>query len=125
MFLVRPVNQSGNEIDLSNNENKLVCKICKTLISQQHYLFSIESGTPYHTFYNPNHYRFDIMTLTHCQAVHDASPPALEHSWFHGYAWVILCCASCFEHLGWRFESPEKNPARFFGIIQDKLESEP
>lgn len=122
MFLVRPHQQSKFGIDSFINKNKFVCKICKNTISQQHCLFSIQGNTPYHTFYNPNHHRFDIMILSHCQSLLDLSPPSLEYTWFAGYTWVILCCASCYEHLGWRFENAEKHLQQFFGMIQDKLE---
>ncbi len=124
MFFVRPQHHSKLKIDLSKNKNKLVCKICRIPISDQKYLFSINNTTPYHTFYNPSQFRFDIMTLSYCQSVFDASSPSYEYTWFAGYAWIILCCASCHEHLGWRFESNTKQPAQFFGMIQTKLDIE-
>jgi len=42
-----------------------------------------------------------------------------EHTWFKGYGWTIALCASCREHLGWRYSAPER-PA-FFGLIIDRL----
>jgi hypothetical protein len=29
--------------------------------------------------------------------------PSTQDSWFPGYAWTILYCQRCFNHLGWRF----------------------
>jgi hypothetical protein len=29
--------------------------------------------------------------------------PTTEWSWFEGYSWQICVCATCGEHLGWRF----------------------
>ncbi|MBF0289652.1 MAG: hypothetical protein HQM14_17710 [SAR324 cluster bacterium] len=123
MFFVRPQHQSQLKTGLSEDKNKLVCKICRVPVSDHKYLFAINNKTPYHTFYNPGQIRFDIMTLTYCQFVFDASPPSLEFTWFAGYAWVILCCTTCYEHLGWRFENNEKQPAQFFAMIQSKLET--
>ncbi|MBF0279347.1 MAG: hypothetical protein HQM13_16240 [SAR324 cluster bacterium] len=125
MFLVRPQNRSKIELDASKNRNRLVCKICKTLISQQSYLIAVDGKTPYYTFYNPSHYRFDIMTLSNCYSVLDVSPFSFDYTWFAGYAWSVLCCSSCYEHLGWRFRNQEKNPPLFFALIQNKLEDRP
>ena len=122
MFFIRPQRQSKNEDLISSKGKHLICKICKTPISQPCYLLAIDGTTPYHTFYNPSHFRFDIMTLSRCQSVIDVSEPSSEYTWFVGYAWIILCCASCYEHLGWRFENEEKTPIKFFAMIADKLE---
>ena len=43
-----------------------------------------------------------------------------EHTWFKGYAWTIALCASCREHLGWRYSAFER--AAFFGLIVDRLQ---
>lgn len=124
MFLVRPRHQFKEEIEPSTPCH-FVCKICQTAISQPQYLLSLGGHTPYHTFHNPSGYRFDIMVFSRCQSLVELTLPCLEHTWFAGYAWVILCCATCQEHLGWGFENEAKNPHRFFGMIQDKLELAP
>ena len=123
MFFVRPQRRFKNEDHISSKGKHFICKICKTPVSQPRYLLAIDGDTPYHTFYNPSHRRFDVMTLSFCQSVLDVSPPSAEYAWFVGYIWIVLCCASCYEHLGWRFESAEKSPKQFFAMIADKLET--
>ncbi len=122
MWFIKPERNSRLRLDLPSQKDRLICKICKTWISEFSYLCVIDSDSPYHTFENLNGHRFDIMTLSLCKSVIDVSPPSFEHTWFSGYAWVILCCEKCHEHLGWRFESSEKKPPKFFGLIQEKLE---
>lgn len=125
MFFVRPKRHFQTNLDQKKSRTKFVCKICKTQISDQKYLFSINNSTPFHTFYNPNHYRYDILTFTQCQSVLDATPPTSEFTWFAGYSWSILICSNCTEHLGWRFENSELSPAQFFGMIHERLEEIP
>lgn len=120
MFFIHPRHQSQIKFETSDGK-KLVCTVCQNPISSSHYLFAIDGSTPYHTFENPNQSRFDIMTLSYCYALTDASPPCSEFTWFPGYDWVIVCCSFCREHLGWRFVSSEKQPEVFFGMIQSKL----
>lgn len=39
--------------------------------------------------------------------------PSTQDSWFPGYAWTILYCGRCYNHLGWKFtiaQDPNVNP---------------
>lgn len=54
-------------------------------------------------------------------------------SWFNGYTWTIMHCATCAAHLGWKFdairgqrptEGTEDRPKRFFGLTGGAITTE-
>ena len=48
---------------------------------------------------------FEVLTAREARSVDVWGEPTTEHTWFSGYAWRALVCASCLSHLGWRFDS--------------------
>ena len=56
------------------------------------------------TFVNAHGIVHQIMTTRFSQMITMLSEPTEEHSWFPGYAWTIINCAICGNHLGWRFD---------------------
>ena len=120
--LIKTQRESHSDTDLAEGKNKFVCKVCKSVISEEAYLLIINSSTPYHTFTNPHGHTFHLVLFSHCESILPASPPSSEYTWFPGYTWTILCCTTCYEHLGWRFEGSNKMPSRFYGMIRNRLE---
>ena len=59
---------------------------------------------------NPHGYVFDVVTLSQTfprGAAIARGPPTERHTFFPGYGWQPIQCASCGAHLGWRFlEAP-------------------
>jgi cereblon len=106
---------------VNGNDDAFLCAVCNTKISEKKYLASISGSSPYHTFKNPHGFEFKILTVVYCEMVSDMSGEFTEYSWFPGYAWTILGCASCGEHLGWKYVASEKDPHTFYGLIRDKL----
>ena len=41
-----------------------------------------------------------------------------EFTWFQGFTWQYSLCGTCFDHLGWFFNSAGRS---FFGLISSKL----
>ncbi len=101
---------------------RLVCRVCGTRISDMRYLTSVDGGSPNRVFRNPNGFVYEILTLSRCESVTDASPPILRDSWFPGYPWIVLNCSHCNVHLGWRYEHTGRIPSTFYGIIRNRLE---
>lgn len=101
-----------------------LCRACKTVIAEERFLLGVNGETYEHTFTNPHGYTFNIYTFSECQSIVDASLPSFEYTWFPGYSWIIITCAVCLEHLGWRFESAQHEPSIFFALIKDKLEKQ-
>jgi len=97
------------------------CAACHTKITKEKHLCSIDSDSPFQSFINPNGFYFDVITFTECESVIDLPESTIEHTWFPGYAWRILGCSKCNQHLGWTFEAADKSPAKFYGLIRDRL----
>jgi cereblon len=106
---------------IDGNDEAFLCAVCKTKISEKKYLTSIQGDSPYRTFTNPHGFEFKILTVLYCEMILDLSGEYNDFTWFSGYAWAIIGCSSCREHIGWRYVSTEKEPHAFYGLIRDKL----
>ena len=102
-------------------ENVYKCAVCQTKITKDKYLCAVNSDSPFQSFMNPGGFYFDVITFLECESIIDVPGASFEHTWFHGYAWRIIGCAKCSQHLGWSFESAAKKPPRFYGLIRDRL----
>ncbi len=107
---------------IPDDKSRILCDFCKTFITEKRFLLVVQGDDYYHTFFNPSGFGFNVITFSHCESLLDASLPSGEFSWFNGYVWIIICCASCNEHLGWRFTSVEKSPSLFYALIREKLD---
>lgn len=87
-------------------------------------------------FHNENIMRLPEQTMTHVNAhgfVHKitllseiqnhvrASPPSYQFTWFPDYAWIIIQCERCAQHLGWEYISMTRDPPRFYGIQREGI----
>lgn len=99
------------------------CSSCYTEISKEKYLCSVNSDSPFQSFMNPSGFYFDVLTFSECESVIDIPHSTFEHTWFPGYAWRIIGCAKCSTHLGWAFQSAQRTPVKFYGLIRDRLTS--
>ena len=106
---------------VQKKRKRLFCRVCSSRISGMRYLTSVDGGSPNRLFRNPNGDLYEIITLSNCKGLQDTSPPILEETWFPGYPWVVLHCASCLTHLGWRWENPGRIPSLFYGLIRERL----
>ncbi|MCP5463568.1 MAG: hypothetical protein H7A33_00925 [Deltaproteobacteria bacterium] len=98
------------------------CAACFNELSDETHLCSVgDAGSPFHSFLNPAGFHFDLITVNVCQGVMTIPEPSFEYSWFPGYAWSILGCAKCNEHVGWKFQCDEQEPQKFYALIKDKL----
>ena len=71
---------------------------------------------------NPHGYHHRFLTFSgilSCADVFYVGEPTLEHTWFKNYAWEIMCCSQCRNHLGWRYTASNKQT--FFGLRIDSL----
>ena len=107
--------------ELSPGKEVFLCAVCKTKITEKQYIISIKDNTPYHAFTNPYGIAYNVMTVSYSEMVLSVTGPTLEHTWFAGYAWEVIVCAECREHLGWKFSSGTQKPGNFYGLIRDKL----
>jgi hypothetical protein len=94
---------------------------CRTPITEKKYMAGIQGESPFRTFINPFGISFAIITFLYCENVLDASEQSHEATWFPGYAWTILACGRCREHLGWRYSGSGMEPYQFYGLIRETL----
>jgi hypothetical protein len=95
----------------------LACVRCRAAITTSAAAVAV-SGSHAHTFTNPDGFRFHIGCFSRAHGAGASGVPTTDWTWFPGYAWQIEHCASCAEHLGWRFSSSDK---AFHGLILDRL----
>jgi hypothetical protein len=105
--------------------SRLLCRSCRTPISDRDAIFSPGAGPPVQVFTNPHGRVFPVLTLKHAESLVFVGPPSLEYTWFSGYAWQVALCARCVNHLGWRFEAAAGGtPPIFFGLLRAELVEE-
>ena len=121
-LFIQTHSENSDQQQIHPSGKDFVCKICKSLVSETRYLFSIQSTTPYHIFTNPSGYQFYIMTFSHCFDLLDISLPTIKDSWFSEYTWSISCCSTCHSHLGWHYMNSSLALSDFYGIIRQKVE---
>jgi len=95
----------------------LVCAVCLRAVTTTSARIEM-SGSHAHTFSNPHGIVFHIGCFAVAPGCGVASEPSTHYSWFPGYAWQIVVCRGCGEHLGWLFHSGD---SRFHGLIFDRL----
>ena len=109
-------------------ERPIRCRQCGETIATISSLFTVggAEGTTgaYVNEYGIVHQTQTVRTVT-AEHVFCVGNRESRDSWFHGYTWTIIHCATCGAHLGWRFdairgqspaESTEDSPKRFFGL---------
>ncbi len=95
----------------------LLCSNCKHVVTTTAEKIEI-TGKHHHTFTNPRGFIYKIGCFGAAPGVLNQGAPTLEFTWFSGYSWCYSLCVRCFAHLGWFFESSDKN---FYGLILDHL----
>lgn len=75
------------------------------------------AGQHVHTRINPGGWVHQFGCFAQADGVRVTGPSTTEHTWFAGYAWALVVCASCGEHLGWRFSGE----TLFYGLLLDRL----
>ncbi len=89
------------------NENAvLACASCNSHVCLQADTVELSSSKLMALFTNPVGHMHRLLTVRRILpgSLECVSPPSTEFSWFRGYAWTIVQCASCGAHVGWRFD---------------------
>ncbi|CCI44896.1 unnamed protein product [Albugo candida] len=114
---------------LVNYRAVIYCASCGSIVANSEDIFSFASSeTVTGTFVNPNGFVHQVMTLQRiCQeSTSIDNLRCTRDSWFPGYAWSIIHCRSCFNHLGWQFDiidSTVDQLAQFFAYRRGALTS--
>lgn len=104
--------------DESDNEQSraLLCRTCLIPITTEKQRIEKE-GKHLHTFFNPAGIVYEIGCFRSAPGCLTYGSSSSEFTWFTGYIWQFVCCSSCQEHLGWKFDADDE----FFGLIIKKL----
>jgi hypothetical protein len=104
---------------------RMLCRGCKTPISDRSFVFGPAGAPPVQVFTNPEGRVCEVLTVHRAESLLFVGPATTEHTWFVGYAWRVALCAQCLRHLGWRYEAvAEALPPVFFGLLSSELVEE-
>lgn len=98
-------------------ESALYCGYCQHRITEHAAQLEFAGGHT-HVFTNPGGFSYEITLYGYADCTMHG-PATTDYTWFPGYAWQLALCASCHEHLGWRYRS--RGDAAFFGLIRERL----
>ena len=101
------------------DENRILCARCFVVLTHKDQRLEIQGGHT-HIFSNPAGHVFEIGCFEDIEGCGLVGPATDEFTWFRGYRWRVVVCASCLTHLGWLFAAPG-NGHRFAGLILDRL----
>lgn len=112
--------RSSQIADLTDEDprRRLCCHVCKAPITAYEEGISI-SGEQVHRRVNPAGIAFVLACFRAAPGVATLGVPTTEDVWFAGYAWSLVLCRRCGEHLGWFFSGTEPS---FFGLILNRLQ---
>ena len=102
-------------------DDPLYCARCGHLVTRGRWAFAPAVGE---VFTNPAGHTFHLRCFTEAPGATDAGAPTDDFTWFPGYEWNFALCRGCSEHLGWRYMG-EAAPPVFWGLIKDRLSSQP
>lgn len=105
------------ESDTGHGGRKLVCKVCRSVITRHDLAMEVD-GKHRHVFFNPHGYVFELGCFASARNVAAAGPRTDEFTWFPGYAWQVVACADCATQLGWRYTGKDGG---FYGLITSAL----
>jgi len=113
------------EIEIMNeslSSAQLYC-ICSSLIANDEDIFCMSSEGPLSAYVNPHGFLHEAITLYRAKNMRLRGSPSTENTWFPGYAWTIAECASCSQHLGWKFTATSSRliPSFFWAVTRSSL----
>jgi cereblon len=112
----------GQDAPIEEERHSLLCKTCESEVSDSRALFCMRAPTVEQVFPNPYGHMRVILTAIEAHSWTIGSEPTTDFTWFAGYAWTVIDCASCHCHLGWLYEATGgESPARFYGLLKDAI----
>jgi len=103
--------------DDAAREAMLVCATCRNPITHPRDAIDV-NGAHSHAFVNPAGMIFRVRCFAAAPGAVGAGEESDIWTWFPGFLWQAAVCRRCFEHLGWRYRSPEST---FFALIAERL----
>ena len=94
-----------------------LCKFCKTKITSAKHKIKI-NGKFKHVCANPHGLIFELGCFSDGKNFIPTGEPTKDFTWFSGYAWQVIVCATCLSHLGWLYTALNSS---FLGLILTNL----
>ncbi len=116
---VEDVPEEETQIISEKQKKAIICSACGNLITYPEYKIAV-NGKHAHVFFNPHGIVFELGCFSRASGCIPVGSSTLEFTWFEGYAWKIVVCSSCFEHMGWQYQG--ESGGGFFGLILPHLE---
>lgn len=95
------------------------CSNCNTPIFRNEHIMRLPEQTMTHV--NAHGFVHKITLLSEVMNYDRASLPSYDFTWFPDYAWIIIQCSNCNQHIGWEYISMVREPPRFFGIQREGI----
>ncbi|XP_051160441.1 protein cereblon [Leptopilina boulardi] len=114
------------ELNYLIKDRCFVCNKCNLFIGKQSDMFPMNREGPQGTYCNLGGFLYETVTLYKAQGlILSGNEPSSEYSWFPGYAWTIVTCQQCQNHMGWLFTAENNNlrPKSFWGLTRRGLRS--
>jgi uncharacterized protein (DUF427 family) len=125
-----PIDPEGSadhddEVMSSESQRRFRCRACGTTIAEEQDLITIAGSGP-QVYVNPHGILFEILTVGNATNLFGIGESTTTFTWFAGYAWQVVVCASCTTHIGWVYDAvTDSDPQRFYGLIRAKLTDSP
>ena len=111
------------DLDLDEGEGgdgRLVCRDCREPITTREQAVCVDGDRAERVFFNPAGLVMRILTVRRARGLGLVGPAVSDFTWFAGFTWRIAICASCGQHLGWRYEA-QAGGDPFWGLLLERL----
>lgn len=104
----------------------ICCNQCRSNIAQVSKVFTVGSAEGTSGAYVNEHgvvHQTTTLQSTLDDAIVCLGDAETRDSWFPGYSWTIAYCATCFNHLGWKFlrVRNDVHPQQFWGLSGSQI----
>lgn len=100
------------------DDDDLLCSTCGHPITREIHRIAVDDHHE-HTFVNPGGFAYRIGCFEMAPGCVELGDPERYFTWFAGYTWQIVACASCRVQLGWIYRRLHTDS--FHGLILDRL----
>jgi cereblon len=114
------------EISLLKQFSEIKCNNCGSTLSSADQMLNMSTEGTLGAYANAHGYIHETVTVKRvgrARVIMDGSPPSTEQSWFPGYAWTIIYCTGCYQHVGWKYTAVASttHPQVFWGLRRAAL----
>lgn len=107
---------AGSTEKSTGDDERVICRNCSSLITERKEITEIDGGS-FHYKKNPAGIYFSIVCFRAARGCRNIGEFTADFSWFTGYKWRVVICASCLSHLGWHY----LGRGSFYGLIADRI----